>query len=213
MSSSLDTVSLGLLEILQRGVPLVDRPFLSMGTALGISERAAIERVAILRGKVIRQISAIFDSRALGYQSCLVAAKVDESLIDQAAARISEHPGVSHNYRRNHSFNLWYTLAVPPGSRFGLEGTVDILHERSGADSMRLLPALKMYKISVKFDLSGEADAVAREKGVVRAEFGVRIQQQRLSAIQRIVQRSYHPYLRDAASSPESLPGPKHAHG
>ena len=165
MSSSLDTVSLGLLEILQRGVPLVDRPFLSMGTALGISERAAIERVAILRGKVIRQISAIFDSRALGYQSCLVAAKVDESLIDQAAARISEHPGVSHNYRRNHSFNLWYTLAVPPGSRFGLEGTVDILHERSGADSMRLLPALKMYKISVKFDLSGEADAVAREKG------------------------------------------------
>jgi DNA-binding Lrp family transcriptional regulator len=163
MSSSLDAISLRLLDLLQQSVPLVDRPFLAIGKLVEISEREAIERVTVLRGKMIRQISAIFDSRALGYESCLVAAKVDESQIEEAAAIVGAHPGVSHNYQRNHDFNLWYTLAVPPDSRFGLEGTVEILHERSAADTMRLLPALKLYKIGVKFDLSGEADVAARD--------------------------------------------------
>src|SRR5262245_52812476 len=145
MLSSPDAFSLRLLDMLQQAVPLVDRPFRVLGEAVGISEREAIERVAVLRGKVIRQISAIFDSRAFGYESCLVAAKVDESQIEQAAAVVSAHPGVSHNYQRDHEFNLWYTLAVPPDSRFGLERTVEILQGRSGADVMRPLPALKLY--------------------------------------------------------------------
>ena len=64
---------------------------------------------------MLRQLSAIFDTRALGYTSALVAAKVDPDHIDDAAAVISAHPGVSHNYKRNHAYNLWYTIAVPPG--------------------------------------------------------------------------------------------------
>ena len=51
---------------------------------------------------VLRQLSAIFDTRALGYSSALVAAKIDPDHIDEAAAIISRHPGVSHNYKRNH---------------------------------------------------------------------------------------------------------------
>lgn len=169
MLSSLDEISLRLVDMLQSDFPLVERPFLAIGGEFGISERAAIERVAVLRGKVIRQISAIFDSRALGYESCLVAAKVDETQIEEAAAIVSRHPGVSHNYQRNHNFNLWFTLAVPPDSRFGLEGTLEILHEHSGAETMRLLPALKVYKIGVKFDVSGDADVAARDGTSVRA--------------------------------------------
>src|SRR3954465_2131400 len=101
MSSQLDSFRLRLLDALQREVPLVERPFAEIARRLETSEEIVLERVASLRAKeggVIRQISAVFDSRALGYQSSLVAVKVDESRIDEAAAAISAHPGVSHNY-------------------------------------------------------------------------------------------------------------------
>jgi DNA-binding Lrp family transcriptional regulator len=100
----------------------------------------------------------------LGYTSCLVAAKVDESQIEAAAEQINQHPGVSHNYRRNHAYNLWYTVAVPPDSRLGLKPTVELLHERSGASITRLMPALKLFKIGVKFNLTGEGDVTARSE-------------------------------------------------
>jgi siroheme decarboxylase len=164
MAFSITEIDARLLDHLQEAIPLVERPFLQIGQKLGLNEQEVIERVTALKSKtggVIRQISAIFDSRALGYESCLVAAKVDESRIDEAAAEVSNHPGVSHNYRRNHNYNLWYTLAVPPDSQLGLQKTLDILHARSGASVTRLMPALKMYKIGVKFSLSGDADAPA----------------------------------------------------
>jgi len=132
---------------------------------MGIDESDVLGRLARLKarpGAIIRQISAIFDTKALGYESSLVAAKVDPARLERAAAVISQHPGVTHNYERNHSFNLWYTLAVPPGSRLGLAKTVELLHSLSGARSTRLFPTLKLYKIGVSFDVSGSADATAR---------------------------------------------------
>jgi len=157
---TLDAVNRTLLDRLQAGVPLVRRPFARIAQELGLTEENLITRVSQLRGRggVIRQISAIFDSRSLGYESCLVAAKMDDCAIDAAAAIVSLHPGVSHNYRRNHQYNLWYTVAVPPDSRLGLQKTVEILHQRSGAKVTRLMPALKMFKIGVKFNLSDHAE-------------------------------------------------------
>ena len=90
---------------------------------------------------MLRQLSAIFDTRALGYSSALVAAKVDPDHIDEAAAIISRHPGVSHNYKRNHAYNLWYTIAVPPGE--SLDEHIDVLHRESGALVTRKLPTLQ----------------------------------------------------------------------
>jgi len=154
-----------LLDLLQVEIPLVRRPFAAIGEKLGLPQDTVIAQVAALKAPprpVIRQISAIFDSKSLGYQSTLVAAKVDESKLDAAVAAINAHPGVSHNYLRNHVFNLWYTLAVPPDSALGLEKTLDILHQQSGAESTRMLPTLRLFKIGVKFDLTGEADIDAR---------------------------------------------------
>jgi DNA-binding Lrp family transcriptional regulator len=102
---------------------------------------------------VLRQLSAIFDTRALGYGSSLVAAQIDPDRVDEAAAVIGAHPGVSHNYKRNHRYNLWYTIAVPPGD--ALEDHVDVLHRDSGALVTRRLPTLKLYKIGVKLDMTG----------------------------------------------------------
>jgi siroheme decarboxylase len=147
-----------LLGFLQESVPFSAHPFADLGKRCGLSEEETLARVKALKEqKVIRQISAIFDTRSLGYASSLVAAKIAPEKLDDAVAVINSHPGVSHNYLRNHEFNLWYTIAVPPTSRLGLQGTVDLLHQLSGAETTRLLPTLRLFKIGVRFDTEGSA--------------------------------------------------------
>jgi DNA-binding Lrp family transcriptional regulator len=113
-----------------------------------------LERVARLKtAKVIRQLSAIFDTRTLGYQSTLAAMKVDPARVDEAAEVVNQHPGVSHNYKRNDPFNIWFTVAVPPTD--SLERTIDRLHTLAQAEETIILPTLRLYKIGVKLDLTG----------------------------------------------------------
>ena len=150
-----------LLNAVQWDFPLEARPYAAIGERLGVTEAEVREHVAhVKHAGVLRQLSAIFDTRALGYGSSLVAAKIDPDRIDDAAAVISAHPGVSHNYKRNHPYNLWYTIAVPPGD--SLEEHVDALHESSGALLTRRLPTLKLYKIGVKLDMTGQTGADAK---------------------------------------------------
>ena len=158
MKPATDTTEAALLNQIQSTIPVVEHPFAELARKVGTNEDQVIQRLQSLKSDgIIRQISAIFDTRSLGYESSLVAARVDPSRVDEAAAIISRHPGVSHNYLRNHSFNLWYTIAVSPLSGLVLEKTVDILHRESGADSTRLLPTLRLYKIGVKFDVGDES--------------------------------------------------------
>jgi DNA-binding Lrp family transcriptional regulator len=156
-----------LLNLIQQQVPLVERPFAALGEKLGLSETDVLQALRELKegGRpIIRQISAIFDTKALGYRSSLVAAKVPEEKLEQAAEVINAHPGVSHNYKRNHDYNLWYTLAVPPDSKLGLERTVEILHRDSSALQTRLMPTLRLFKIGVKLNL-GDEDIAIRSEG------------------------------------------------
>jgi DNA-binding Lrp family transcriptional regulator len=139
-----------LLGALQAEIPLVSTPFAFIGQALDLSEKEVIKRTERLRRDgVIRHLAAQFDSRALGYRSCLVAARVDPERIDEAAGVISAHPGVTANYRRNHELNLWFTLFVSPQSTLGLDRTIEILGRAADCDSVRPLPTLKLYKNSV----------------------------------------------------------------
>jgi DNA-binding Lrp family transcriptional regulator len=157
----LDELDRELLNAVQWDFPLVPRPFALLAERLGVDEDDVLARTAKVKSAgVLRQLSAIFDTRALGYSSALVAAKVDPDHIDDAAAVISEHPGVSHNYKRNHDYNLWYTVAVPPGE--SLDDHVDVLHLESGARITRKLPTLELYKIGVKLDMTGKTAADAK---------------------------------------------------
>lgn len=150
-----------LLNALQWDFPIVPRPFAAIAERLGVEESVVLERVnAVKEIGVLRQMSAIFDTRALGYQSALIAARVAPEHIDEAAAIINEHPGVSHNYKRNHSYNLWYTLATPPGEDF--DAHVETLHRSSGSLVTRKLPTLVLYKIGVKLDMTGKTAANAK---------------------------------------------------
>ena len=142
-----------LLNAVQKEVPLVPRPFAAIADELDMTETGVLDRLHYWREDqgVIRQISAIFDTRKLGYTSTLVAMQIPQERMNEAAGLVNEHPGVSHNYERSHEYNLWFTLAVPPG--MDLETHINRLHELTGATATRILPTLKMFKIEVRLDM------------------------------------------------------------
>jgi DNA-binding Lrp family transcriptional regulator len=161
--TELDDIDQALLNAVQWNFPLTPEPFAALGEAAGCSAEEAMERLQRAKDAgILRQLSAIFDTRALGFSSALVAAKVDPDHVDAAAEVINAHPGVSHNYKRNHAYNLWYTLAVPPGEDF--DAHLDVLHRESGSLVTRKLPTLKLYKIGVKLDMTGNTAADAKSE-------------------------------------------------
>lgn len=171
----MDSIDRLILDRIQQAVPLVTRPFVQIGQALGMDEDKVIARLVDLREnqKIIRQVSAIFDTAALGYASTLVAAGFeDDAQVDAGALIVGRHPGVSHCYRRDDRMQLWYTLAVPPDSRLGLMSTLDRLHKLSGAAVTRPLPTLRLFKIGVRLNMaegddlgSGDAPLVEPNRG------------------------------------------------
>jgi len=171
--TQLSAVDRTLLERLQADFPLTPRPFAALGQALGIDEGVVLERVRCLKEEnVIRQISAIFDTRYLGYQSTLVAFHVAADRLEAVATQISAHRGVSHNYARPHYYNLWFTLAVPPGQDVADE--IGLLAQRTGVEDWLNLPAIRVFKIRTHFGLeksgaTGSAEGSDRSAGFRRA--------------------------------------------
>jgi siroheme decarboxylase len=158
----LDELDKRLLNLLQGSFPLEPRPFARVAQLAEIREDEVLERTRRLVGeRIVRQITPIFDTRVLGYSSMLVAAKVDSENPQRAAKVINSHPGVSHNYLRNHDFNLWFTIATAPDSRLGLAGTLEVLGGLAGAESMRQLPTLRLFKINMDLEMAGSTDALA----------------------------------------------------
>ncbi len=134
----LDDLDKRLLNLMQGRFPLEPRPYAAVAREAGITEDEALARVrSLLDDRIIRQVTPIYDTRALGYASMLVAARVDPEHPWRAAKIVNSHPGVSHNYLRNHDFNMWFTLAVEEDSQLGLQGTLDVLQELTGATSIR----------------------------------------------------------------------------
>ncbi len=155
VNQQLDEVGKKLLNEIQWVFPLVDRPYLEIAKKHGVSEQDAMCRITALKKMgIIRQINAIFDTRRLGYKSALVAFSVKPDRLDQVADFINEHPGVSHNYERNHEYNMWFTLAVPPGT--DMKNDLDRMAALDGVIKYRVLPTLKLYKIGVRLDMVNE---------------------------------------------------------
>ncbi|MGI0020484.1 MAG: AsnC family transcriptional regulator [Nitrososphaera sp.] len=154
-NQQMDETDKKLLNDIQWVFPLVDRPYTEIAAKHGLSEDEVMRRVSALKGLgLIRQINAIFDTRRLGYRSALIAFAVKPDKLDTVADKVNEHPGVSHNYERNHEYNMWFTLAVPPGAE--MKDELDRMAALDGVVKYRLLPTIKMYKIGVKLDMVNE---------------------------------------------------------
>ena len=149
----MDITDRELLNKIQAPFPMVERPFQHLGEELGISEQEVLDRLTELkRTNVLRQISAIFDTRRLGFKTTLVAMAYEPKKLHKAALVINKHPGVSHNYAREGSYyNLWFTLAVPPNH--DLEATAKYLARKTGASEQRIMPTKRFFKIGVNFDM------------------------------------------------------------
>ena len=148
----IDPLDKQLLNDIQWTFPLSQRPYLEIATKHGLTENDVMSRISLMKKSgLIRQINAIFDTRKLGYKSALVAFAVKKDKLDLVAQEINKHPGVSHNYERDHEFNMWFTLAVPPEG--DLKKDLEQMASFEGVIKFRLLPTLKLYKIGVKLDM------------------------------------------------------------
>ncbi|MDO8682093.1 MAG: AsnC family transcriptional regulator [Armatimonadota bacterium] len=183
----LDNIDKALLNILQTEFPLEPQPFKAIARRLKLEPAQVISRVSKLKeNHILRQISAIFDSRALGYSSALVAMKVEPERRDEAANIINLHPGVSHNYARNHTYNLWFTLTVPPGQ--SLKAEADNLQAQTQAESVMILPTIRLFKIGVAFDMmdSDSAPSASINAATMTSQESQPLSEEDISAIQAL---------------------------
>ena len=151
----MDKLDREILNEIQWTFPLVPKPFDVMAKKIDVSvPDIKLRLLSLKKLGVLRQLSAIFDTRRLGYTSSLVAMEISADKLEHVANQISRHPGVSHNYERDHQFNLWFTLAVPPGS--DLETEVNKFSILDGIKKVRMLPTLKLFKIGVKLEMVEE---------------------------------------------------------
>ena len=149
----MDMTDRKLLNLIQGPFPMVEQPYLDLAEQLETTEEDVLARLTELkRQNVLRQISAIFDTRRLGYKTTLVAMAYEPDKLHRAAMEINRHPGVSHNYAREGSYyNLWFTLAVPP--EHDLEATANHMGRKTGATESRIMPTIRFFKIGVNFDM------------------------------------------------------------
>jgi DNA-binding Lrp family transcriptional regulator len=141
-----------ILSTIQAGFPVATYPYEELAKSLGSTEREVFDEVErLVADGTIRRIGASFDSYRLGYKSTLVAMAVDPEDLDDVAELVSAYSGVTHNYERDNDYNLWFTLIE--SSWEAIDETIAEISRKTGYDDILNLPAMRIYKIRVDFDL------------------------------------------------------------
>ena len=148
----IDDIDRAILNRIQSDFPLTPRPYKTIGQQLDLSENEVIKRVRRLKDTgVIRRIGGNFTPHALGFVSTLCAAKVPPDKIIHFADVVNRYPGVTHNYRRDNSFNVWFTFIAP--SMDEIEANLKQIAVDTGVTDILNLPATKMFKIKAEFKI------------------------------------------------------------
>jgi len=148
------------LTEIQAGFPVSWAPYCDIATTLAESGYATTEvdvlnSVLKMRSEgVIRRIGAMFDSHRLGYRSTLCAIAVPSERVDEVADLIGGYSNVTHNYLREDRYNIWFTLIAPSQER--IDAILVEIARTAGIDDILDLPAIRLFKIRVDFDLTGE---------------------------------------------------------
>ena len=151
----MDKLDKKILDIIQKEIPIEPRAFKVVAEQVGTSEADVISRIKKLKqSRIIRRVGGSFDSKGLGYHSVLVAAKVSDEKLKNTVSCLNRYTGVTHNYQRNHDYNLWFTLTASSPKR--VYEIIEILKQETGAQEMVPLPSLRKFKIKVHFKMSEE---------------------------------------------------------
>ena len=148
----MDDIDRAIINIIQSDFPISARPYLEIGDKVHLGEQEVFERVRSLKKKgIIRRIGGNFDSRQLNFSSTLCAAKVPQEAIDGFVKAVNRYPGVTHNYLRDHEYNVWFTFIAPSMAHIGK--ALEEISRTTGVTEIRSLPAVKMFKIRVDFEV------------------------------------------------------------
>ena len=148
----MDEIDKKILNILQKEFPLEEQPFLIVGQRCGISEDETIHRVQKMKDEgIIRRIGAVFDGAKLGRVSTLCAARVPEGEIDSFVKIVNANKNVTHNYQRNHEYNIWFTVSAANVKE--LEKFIKDVKEKTGVTDILDMRAVRTFKINASFDL------------------------------------------------------------
>lgn len=201
MNSSIKTTVLPearLLDFLQTGFPLVARPFAALASMLNVTEDDIIASITSLKNSgIVRQIGPVINPQAIGFNTTLVAMKLDPAYMPAADSVLKAYPGVSHAYEREHEFNLWVTLAAGPDEN--IDASVQRLAIACRAKSAIALPAVKTYKLQALFSSKSQPATLPPapvSKHILTAE-----QKRVLNALQQDLQLITTPWDNMAAST------------
>lgn len=148
----MDDIDKAILNRIQSDFPIASRPFLAVAEEMNLTETEVLERIRRLKDMgIIRRIGGNFVPNKLGYVSTLCAAKVPKDKIGHFADVVNRYPGVTHNYLRENSFNVWFTFIAP--SMQEIKQHLEEIAQQTGISQILNLPATKVFKIRAQFDV------------------------------------------------------------
>ncbi len=148
----MDTIDKKILNIIQKDFPVVAEPFQAVAEKLGISEDEVLKRIKNLKEQgIIRRIGAVFDSKKMGYASTLCAAKVPKEKVKKFVAVVNSYAGVTHNYRRSHEYNVWFTFIASDEET--LKKSLGEIRDKTGVTDIISMTAAQTFKIDATFEL------------------------------------------------------------
>ena len=148
----MDEVDRKILNILQRDFPLDAEPFKVLGARVGVDEDDLLERVRKLKeAGIIRRIGAVFDTAGLGFASTLCAAKVPADRLEKFAEVVNSYQGVTHNYLRDHEYNVWFTFIGSTAEE--IKESLSDISEETGITDIISMPVTRRFKVDARFGL------------------------------------------------------------
>jgi len=149
---AIDASDRAILNRIQSDFPISARPYREIAKELGLTEAEVLDRIRRLKAAgIIRRIGGNFVPGRLGYVSTLCAARVPVDKIEDFAAAVNRYPGVTHNYLRDNSYNVWFTFIAP--SMAEIEGHLAAIAAATGIEDILNLPATHVFKIKAQFDV------------------------------------------------------------
>jgi len=149
---SINNIDKLILNRIQSDFPITIRPFQTLAIELGLDEMTIIESVKKLKKSgIIRRIGGNFSPEKLGFQSTLCAARVPDDMINYFCDIVNSYDGVTHNYQRNHYYNVWFTFIAPTMN--DINYYLEQIKQKTGLHRILNLPATHVFKIKAQFSV------------------------------------------------------------